>query len=170
MGAESPAGVESTKRYCWNCGESVADKMNYCPNCRADLSDGGDGYESEPVDQQQPQAERPTSGWYTYIFVGIGVIIIGLVGIYASEVLATGATSLEDIRFARQLQGIATLVAMGGAFLTAFSVFKDATHLAQTSDWSPRRWVWTIGSFMGGINFLVIPAYLYLRKQRTNRS
>lgn len=126
-----------------------------------------------PAQQQsarQSQTQRPTSGWYNYIFVALGGMVVGLAGLMAASAVVAAATTVEDLEFGRLLQQVATLVFMASWGLNVYAIYKDSAHVTRTAAWSPRRWFWTIGAIPGVINVIVTAAYLYRRSQKTGRS
>jgi len=164
----SPADNEN-QQYCWNCGNAITPEVNYCPACGVDTTVPQNDQEQPghtPI-QSQPM---PSSPWYSYIFLGLMVMIFGYIGLGVGGAVVSAATTVEDIETGRMIQNFSTIAMIAGFVLSAGAVYRDTGHVSRNSKWSPTRWLWTVGSFIGGLNVLVIAAYAHLRSQKTGRS
>ncbi|MFB6083010.1 MAG: zinc ribbon domain-containing protein [Halorientalis sp.] len=142
--------------YCWDCGEPVTPEMEFCSNCGANL----DGPTDTETTEKRSAAAVPHSRWYPYVFVGVVVAIAGFVAMTASS--PGGVTTAGS--------AVAGWLLLVGYGTLAVAVYRDVTHVDRHTVRSPRRWFWTIGSILGGVNVVVVPTYVRLRTTWTGQS
>ncbi|WP_424019188.1 zinc ribbon domain-containing protein [Halorientalis pallida] len=156
------SGGDGATKYCWDCGDPVTEGMDFCSNCGANLDGPTDTGRTDPVEDTGGSTVTTDSQWYTYIFVGIVTLTVGLFAYAATASAAPTATSRGG--------ALALLLTYTGVGILLVSVYKDTTHIARHSEWSPRRWFWTIGAFVGVVNYVVVAVYARRRADRTGQS
>ena len=159
---DTVSGGDAGTAYCWDCGEPVGRDAAFCQNCGADLSGPSDADPAESPEQNGTATSMPDSDWYPYIFVGIVTLTVGLFFYTAAAAAAPTEMSRGG--------AVAVVFTYTGIGILLLSVYRDTTHVTRHSEWSPRRWFWTIGAFVGAVNYVVVAVYARRRANRTGQS